>query len=322
MLAEHGISIIGPDAIKAFIGEVQALRDFPPKDLFERSGWGILQFPRQYVLSDGSPFAPQDTAKAPIAFQPARGKCHTAGDLKGWKNGVVKPLKHQPLPLFAIMLAFAPMLLRLTDRVNNLAFEYTGPKGTGKSTVQQLAASVIGSPGYGGERAYGITFDDFAAFPEQQMAAHADALMIVDGADVYFAGETPARRAGRFKAFLTRIGPRGSNAQGAIGGNQGMMCLISAEAPLSTLNGTGTDVAAASAALLITYASRPINRLASLTPSPMHTVAAVPSPTRWLPQRAGIMASPSAAIWMVWLRRAQMTSGLCVTKSRRISTFP
>jgi len=248
-LAAQGVAVIGADNLKHFIKQISAVREFPAHPLVEQSGWADPYFARP----DGVIITPANKPDAVAVFQVTRDKCHASGDLPGWKRGVARPLKDQPIALFAVMLAFAPALLKLTNRVGNVGFAISGPKGTGKSTVQQLACSVMGNPRRGDDRRWWTTFDALFSTMDQKIATHADMLLVVDGADLFFAGETTARRAGRFKSVLTRLtagtcvnGPDSSPADARL------MYLTSSEYPLSYLNGKNSDVATASSGLLIT----------------------------------------------------------------------
>jgi hypothetical protein len=245
--------ITGKKAAEKLAQSVYEIEGFPDKPLIDRSGWNGLYF----ALPDGTIFSAAGAEEVVVVFDATPRKCRQAGTMDDWTTRVAKPLTGQSMPMFAIMLTFLPPLLRLCELSGNPGFEIVGPPGTGKSTVQKLASSVLG--GVEGAEAYHITFDTTLNALEAQMAVHADLPMILEEANLFFAGETPAKRANSFKALAFRMSAgREKERYNLPGqGDHRFAYLSSSNESLTSLIGAGSDVAKAAGYRLITLEISP-----------------------------------------------------------------
>lgn len=248
-LLDQGVTVTSAAKASHLFEEIDEIRTYKPDVLIDHSGWNGGHF----ALPDGTVFSP-DGESAVVVFDVERNKCAATGTLTDWKEGVACPLTGQVIPMFCVMLALMPPLLRLSERAWNFGFELVGRPGTGKTTVQLLASSVLGGIGRGGDDAYWTTFNATLNSLEAQMAAHSDLVMIIEEANLFLAGETAAKRASSFKAFAFKIG--GGTSKGRFGApterTHRLSFLSSSNESLATLIGQDSDVAAAAADRLIT----------------------------------------------------------------------
>lgn len=228
-LGRAGVIMSGPDAAKGLASKIMQLDDFPPKPLADWPGWNGQHF----ALPDGTVVSPAGHRQAKAVFEIAVGKCSSAGTIDGWKAGVAAPLMGQPLPMFAIMFALMPPLLELSDHPLNPCFELVGPTGTGKTLLQNLAASALGSV------SYPVALNQALRQAEGERAKHEDLPMILRGAALLFAGESQSARASLFKQFIWSLVDRQSDLNSNSGlpalGRSGF--LILSARPLADLVG-------------------------------------------------------------------------------------
>lgn len=200
LLARQGVTIVSKAACNRVIEDVAKLDFSTVRNFVAHSGWSGGCF----ALPDGTIFAP-DGVDAECAFETKPDKCEKRGSLKGWKLGVAVPLTGQALPMFMLMFAFMPPLLRLTSRADNFGFELVGPGGTGKTTMQRLMASIFGGTGQGDDGCYWITFDTTLNALENQMSVYSDLPIPIEEAAHYLADESQAKRAAALKAFAFKM---------------------------------------------------------------------------------------------------------------------
>ncbi len=250
-LRARGIHIIGGEMMNALVKKVAALNVFHPANLATRVGWNVPHF----VLPDGSAISPSKSDGVMVALDEIEDRCAQSGDLKGWKRGVAKRLTDQSLAKFALMLPFMPPLLRLTSRSDNFGFEIVGKKGAGKSTLQYLAASVVGSPVRGKSQPYWSTWDTTLNALEDAMPLSSDMLIIAEEAALFFADESKSKRAHLFKAFAFKAAAGSTKAR--LGRKQDASgyrysYLSSSNVSLTDLLGDDSETSSAAADRLIT----------------------------------------------------------------------
>ena len=250
-LAARDIHLIGSGMVSQFQKTVARQSAFEPMELADRGGWNGAYF----ILPDGSAISPTGSAQPMVGIEAVPGKCSETGTLKNWKRKVAKPLAHQSILEFVLMLPFMPPLLRLTSRADNFGFELVGKKGVGKSTAQYLAASVVGSPVRGDDPPYWSTWDMTLNALEEVMPLHSDMLIINDEAALFFADESKAKRASLFKAFAFKA------AAGSVKKRLGtkviepgfrLSYLSSSNVSLTELLGDGSELSGAAGDRLIT----------------------------------------------------------------------
>jgi len=113
--------------------------------------------------------------------------------------------KGQPIVTFALMIPFAGPLLQLSRVRENIGFELSGPKGVGKTTLQNLATSVVGPALEPAGRNYWITANTTMNALETNMPDHADMLMVIEELSVMHAGESDKVRSNRMREFVFRM---------------------------------------------------------------------------------------------------------------------
>lgn len=265
-LMAQGVSLTSRGKADRLFQEIDEITNYASAPLVDHSGWNGGHF----VLPDGSCFSPEEAETPVIVIDAEKGKCTTAGTLKGWKNTVARPLEGQAVPMLAIMIALMPPLLRLSSRADNFGFELVGPPGTGKTTAQLIAASVFGGVGRGDGACYWITFNATVNALEAQMAVHSDLPMIIEEANLFLAGETPSKRAAAFKAIAFKIG--GGKSKERFGApperSHRVSYLSSSNESLASLIGQDSDVAMATGDRLVTLDIRSNGKLGVFTSRP------------------------------------------------------
>ena len=180
------------------------VNDFPPLSLISAPGWSGPHF----ALRSGEVFSPSKDEEPVILFEPDRTTCAAKGS-KDWKRGVKRIAKGQPIVTFMLMVPFMGPILTLSRVRENAGFELSGAKGVGKSTLQQLATSVIGPALEPIGKNYWITANTTMNALETEMPRHADAVMVIEELSVMYAGATEKVRANQMREFVFRM------AQGA-----------------------------------------------------------------------------------------------------------
>lgn len=142
-LVKQGLPILRKD-IAPLNKQIEALTHYKKRTIIEGPGWQ----PEGYALASGEVFGLRVKAPYDIAFKvdPRRGA--RAGTGENWFEAM-KLCKGQNLLCFLIMATLTGPLLALAGRTSNFGFEIVSPGGGGKTTVQQILASVSGSPAPG-----------------------------------------------------------------------------------------------------------------------------------------------------------------------------
>ena len=251
-LGRQGIVIASSGKAAHLATQLDDIDKFSPASLIGHVGWNEGYF----ALPDGTVFSPKGADAPVVVFATDQSKCRAAGTTKRWRKRVARPITGQPIPMFAVMLAFMPPLLRLSSRTDNFGFDIVGPPGTGKSTIQLLAASAIGPIGRGHDGAnYTLTFNATLNALEEQLATHSDLPMFIEDASLFLADEPAAKRGAAYKAFAFRIG--GGKVKDRLGIPAERVNRLgffsSSNESLIALLGEATDTASAAASRLTTF---------------------------------------------------------------------
>lgn len=189
-----------------------------------------------YALSSHSLGDPVDLVP-PGDGEAQAGYGETAGDLAGWIREVWDPLSRHPGAI-AVLASLAAPLLAIIDTPHGFTLELAAPKGRGKSTAAEAAASAWGAPGrvvlkwpktYPGARVSCVfrcdvpTFFDESQNVRKDSTILADALYLVGGTAVQPLGAAGGgtRAQGRVRTIListgeARAADRCADAPGAL----------------------------------------------------------------------------------------------------------
>jgi hypothetical protein len=205
-----GIHLFKEDLARA-LEQGRNVSSFPPMALIERPGWAKPYF----TLLSGDVFSPGGAAEAVVLFEADSFKCAAAGD-RTWLQGVLRLARGQPIVSFALMIAFAGPILELSRVRENPGFEFSGPKGRGKTTLLHLAASVWGpAVGPAGQN-YWVTANSTINAMEAELPRHGDSLLALEEMSAMHAGESAKARANHMREFIFRM------AQGTIKARYGV----------------------------------------------------------------------------------------------------
>jgi hypothetical protein len=160
----------------AFKREVEARSNFRPALVATQPGW----LESSYIFGDGKLAAPRsDDREVIVAFEP-NSKFTRTGSLLEWQAAVAPFASGQPLPFFALALAFTGPLLRFAPPgYTNPQVEIVGKGETGKTSVGVLAGSIwAGNPDSdcGGGELWDMTLNAL----DPVKLAHRDSLLFLD----------------------------------------------------------------------------------------------------------------------------------------------
>lgn len=213
-LSSVGVTCLTPATQSALKGKIEAYNNFRPALVATRPGW-LEGF---YLFGDGTRATPRfDAREVIIAFEP-HSKFAPRGTLADWKAGVAPFVAGQPLPYFALGLAFSGALLRFAPRgYLNPQVELVGHQEVGKSSLGVLAASVwAGNPDSdcGGGESWDMTVNSL----DPVKLIHGDGFLFLDEANLAGASAKDRREFARqatFKVAATGGKRRwGDSAQG------------------------------------------------------------------------------------------------------------
>ena len=181
-LIDAGHVYLTASSRNAFLRQVESLSNWSQADIADRVGWQN----GAYVLGDGTILGGEGKSLR-VSFKPELQWSHS-GTVAAWREQIAEAVSGQPLPMFVIMLAFAPPLLSLLHEGENFGFELVGPSGKGKTTLQRLASSVWGSGGAIGTQKWWRTWSTTLNAIEDTMRSHNDALLVLDEAQLLNGG--------------------------------------------------------------------------------------------------------------------------------------
>jgi hypothetical protein len=193
-----GIYLFKEDLAKV-VDQARGVTSFPPMPLIERPGWSRMH----YALLSGEVFSPDSAGDAIVLFDIDPLKCKAAGT-KAWLQGVACLAKGQPIVTFALTIAFAGPILDLSRVRENPGFEFSGPKGVGKTTLLYLAASVWGPALEPAGRNYWISANATINAIEAEFPRHADSFLAIEEMSAMNAGESAKARANHTREFIFR----------------------------------------------------------------------------------------------------------------------
>jgi uncharacterized protein (DUF927 family) len=110
---------------------------------FSRTGWFTVNGRSMYALPEQI-FGVDNKDYVFASEIPSHKMLRQAGTLESWKLNVASAAIGNPLVMFALGIGFAAPLMHLLE-VDGGGFNYTGPSGTGKSTLLQVSASIYGN---------------------------------------------------------------------------------------------------------------------------------------------------------------------------------
>ena len=197
-LRSDNIILFNKDLTKA-IDDGRAVTEFPSLPLIDKLGWSGGHF----ALRSGEVFSPNNQTEAIVLFQQDRVTCSAKGSSK-WLKDVKQVSKGQPLVTFALMVPFAGPLLAFSRVIENPCWEWSGPKGVGKTTIQNLATSIWGPALEPAGRNHWISANTTINALEAELPRHADMLMVIEELSVMHAGESERVRASKMREFVFR----------------------------------------------------------------------------------------------------------------------
>lgn len=180
--------------------QADAMRDFPPRALIERPGWS----PPYFALPSGEVFSPDRSTEAVVLFVRDAYRCAVQGkgQHKAWLKAIAAIASKQPLVTFTLMLPFAGPLISLSRLTENIGFELSGPKGVGKTTLQYLAASIVG-PALGPvDRNYWLSANSTNAALEPHMPLYNDMAMVIEDLSAMYAAKTGRARVAAMRELV------------------------------------------------------------------------------------------------------------------------
>lgn len=189
------------DDLKNALAQAQKVTSFPLMPLIARPGWTGNHF----ALPSGQVFSPKGSDPAIVLFDPNPRKCISKGKLKAWKDGVSRLATDQTILTFVLMIPFAGPLLKLSRILENFGCEISGKGGTGKTSAEQLAASVIGGAIEPDNSNFWVTANTTVNGLEQLYPEHADLAMIIDEMGDFCNGETERVRATKTRELVFRL---------------------------------------------------------------------------------------------------------------------
>jgi hypothetical protein len=236
-LAEAGIILATRKDAESLFSKFSEIRDFPDAPIADHIGWNGNFF----LVGADEAFAPEDT-RVVVPHDLMGPTRQVGGDAAVWRRGVARRLLPHRIGLFALSVPLVAPLLELLPGASSLRFEFVGPPGIGKSTLQRLAASTIGAPKRSGSGGYVMPFNELLKDPENLLRQHRALPLILDEVDEALIGLTPAKRRNAFRTMTS-----GSRTDGC-----GHVCMLlsSNSSLLSLLGRTGSAEPAAAKQLI------------------------------------------------------------------------
>lgn len=200
-LAQIGLPLPPGKRRTAFFERLTSIEEYQPVHIIDQVGW----HPNTFALGDGTQILPDEAEPLRSLYQQQPYKWSVAGTSKGWKKAVAKPLTGQVIPMFVIMLAFAPAIMKFIPCWINPGFELVGGGGIGKSTLLKLAASVYGGIGDDGGSRFWETWNTTNAGVETLLEGHTNCLLILDELNALTAGGTTAAKRQAYSGMLFNL---------------------------------------------------------------------------------------------------------------------
>lgn len=150
--------------------------DFEEMPVFVRQGWDD---DGRYAFADGDAYGVDDDDKAAFAFPTDPAIYDSKGSLKDWRRNLAAPLAGHDLPEFCLMAGLASALLGPAEHPHNFGFELVGPPKSGKSTIANAVASIVG-PADGVEGGFVISMNATANAINQIMGGFHDLPLVLE----------------------------------------------------------------------------------------------------------------------------------------------
>ena len=241
LLAAADISLFTPQDKSAFITQVKAVNEFPAGAIAEQIGWNGDGINAAFAMPDGALFgAAKHGAANCISFNPQHDRFEKVGTFRGWMEGVAKPLTGLLFGEFMVIFPFVAPLLRFLPQLDNFGILLVAPKGKGKTTLLDFAASTIGGvKGSSGKPYWSLLNSTLNAF-EDQMSQHRDLPLMLDDSSRTLA-TMDRKQAGQFMSGLAYLMEGGELAASAqvlriAGRNDDPHLAAKASASLATLH--------------------------------------------------------------------------------------
>lgn len=249
MLRKHGLMIAGKNAVEQLQGALCDIKQMPDIILIESPGW--MRDYRGFCSPDGTIIGKGNDGRDVAVFV-ASNICHQAGSRKDWKKSVAGELSGQSLAMFTVMSALAAPLLPLLG-LPGFCVEISGKKGTGKSTLQEIAASIYGSSDYHSDSGFGSTLADYLAYPHETNALYTHLPLIIDDIDEVVADSPPAACMDVFKKLVFGTGQLAAGHRKAHNPSveRGSVKIMSTNCPLVDLVGQSSETALAASDRII-----------------------------------------------------------------------
>lgn len=208
-LSEQGVHLGEKTQIDALIEEVGWIETFEQAIVSTAPGWcnGC------YVLGDGSILRATEGPYFFLAFAPKPSAFEAIGDARSWRFNVGRLLQDQSLVMLAAMAMLVPPIMPFMPLVESFAIEFVGPSGTGKTTINRIASSVVGGTGIASSPSYARLLASVMNDPVEQLLAHRDHATVLEGVDAYHGTATLKQQRAAYNFFanelpaLSRAGP-------------------------------------------------------------------------------------------------------------------
>ncbi len=121
---------------------IASIKHWPEDDIITELGWRG----DTYTLPSGNVVGAKEGRHYRVLSKLRQPGLQPKGKLKVWSEQVARPICRWPIGNFALSAMFVPPLLELMGERQTICFDLIGPVDIGKSTLQLLAASVVGPP--------------------------------------------------------------------------------------------------------------------------------------------------------------------------------
>jgi putative DNA primase/helicase len=185
-LAGEGLAI-SPNQQRLLLSYLAGVRSTRRVTVVQRTGWCHVGGHGYFVLPNET-IGPRG-AELVILDAGAVGPYESQGTFDDWRNGAAKIVGGHSLAIFAVSGAFAGPLLDLV-RTEGFGVHFFGPSSTGKTTIEQAAASVWGRGSLSG--GYVRSWRATANGLEAAAASANDTLLVLDELGVLEAREAGA----------------------------------------------------------------------------------------------------------------------------------
>lgn len=144
ILANHGVRISQGENSRVL--DYLARQPAPTVNGFDKLGWHQDEGKQLFVLPEQVIGGLEDKQYCftPESYAPSQNALTDSGSLDSWQQFVVSECMGNPVPLFALGVAFAAPLMCMFH-VDGGGFHFWGHSSRGKTTILQIGASVFGN---------------------------------------------------------------------------------------------------------------------------------------------------------------------------------